>query len=111
MYIGKTTLGAVVAGARSCPTVCHVSTTARKKNGPPAPTGHRMRWAKWPGLLLTSAHVYGREKKSTSGASVAQNTAEMAESATQETASMFEPWQRQVRRSVAARRRRVVECR
>jgi len=32
-----------------------------------------MRRARWPGLLLTSVHVYGREKEITSGASAAQN--------------------------------------
>ena len=63
-YIGKTMPGAIVAGARSTILAYHASTTVREKSGPPAPTGHRMRWANWPGLLLTSAHVYGRKKQS-----------------------------------------------
>lgn len=33
-----------------------------------------MRWASWPGLLLTSAHVYGRKNEITSGASAAPRT-------------------------------------
>ena len=61
-FIGKTMPGAIVAGVLSTVLACHASATVREKSGPPAPTGHRMRWANWPGLLLTSAHVYGREK-------------------------------------------------